>query len=48
MNRIIVSAFIAMVAFATGAECNARPMSKCKAKKVNSYFSKALKGEEAG
>ena len=48
MNRIIVSAFIAIAAIAgSTADCNAQTISKCKTKKVSTYFSKVLNAESA-
>ena len=37
-----------MVAFTTVADSYAKPISKCKTKKVGTYFSNVLKGENAG
>ena len=45
MNRIIVSALVAIATLATNVECNAQAISKSKTKKVDAYFSKVLKGE---
>ena len=48
MNRIIVSAFIAIATIASSTTtCYAKTISKCKTKKISAYFSKVLKGEEA-
>ena len=48
MKRIMVTAFIAIAAFVAGASnCNAKSVSKSKTKKINTYFSKVLKGEKA-
>ena len=44
----MVTAFIAIAAFVAGASnCNAKSVSKSKTKKINTYFSKVLKGEKA-
>lgn len=46
MKRIIVSAFIAIAAFvASASDCNPKSVSKSKTKKISTYFSKVLKGE---
>ena len=47
MKRFTVSVFIAIIAFTTGLECKAKTISKCDTKKVNTYFSKVLNGENA-
>ena len=47
MNRIIVSAFIAIAAIAGNtADCDAATISKGKTKKVSTFFSKVLGGEK--
>ena len=47
MNRMIVSAFIAIAAIAGNtADCNAATISKGKTKKVSTFFSKVLEGEK--
>ena len=49
MNRLIVSAIIAIVAIAGNtADCNARTISKGKTKKVSTFFTRVLGGENAG
>jgi hypothetical protein len=48
MNRLIVSAIIAIVAIAGNtADCNARTISKGKTKKVSTFFTRVLGGENA-
>ena len=48
MNKIVVSAIIAIAAIAgNGADCNAGTISKNKTKKVSTFFSKVLNGENA-
>ena len=48
MNRIMLSALIAIVAFAGNTtDCYARTISKGKTKKVSAYFSSVLNGESA-
>ena len=49
MKKIFLSALIAIIALLSGSnDCNAKTISKCKIKKVSSYFSKMLNGECAG
>ena len=48
MNRIMLSALIAIVAFAGNTtDCYAGRISKGKTKKVSAYFSSVLNGESA-